>query len=159
MKTGNIRICQVLHSLCIFPCPSSVGIVDSLVQSITLDWVGCPVFQWNGMRLMLLGARQCCCSTPWPIRWVWNFRGKKGGPFLSVVCLWYNLCMPPVLLTTPRALAPSKQGVFCLWRLCFWFSPHHRPFPLIEQSMNCMTIAVVPNFLSPEPKKSPDFCF
>lgn len=45
MRTENIRICKFKFS--VFSCTSSVGIVDSLVKSITSDWVG-AVFLWNG---------------------------------------------------------------------------------------------------------------
>ena len=116
--------------------PSTFGIVDSLVQSITSDWVGGPVFLWNGMRLMLLGARQCCCSTPWPIRWGWNLRGVDLFPLetIHIWSLWQtNLrsVFPSAEWTWSRTKVSRMEGMgrmeaklVCRWESWTWSKTH-----------------------------------
>ena len=118
--------------------PSTFGIVDSLVQSITSDWVSGPVLLWNGMRLMLLGTRQCCCSTPWPIRWGWNLRGVDLFPLetIHIWSLWQtNLrsVFPSAEWTWSRTKVSRMEGtvrmeakLVCTWESWKWSKiPQH----------------------------------
>lgn len=105
----SLKLLSVQGSL-YFPPPSCLppGTADSSARSITSDWVACPVFPWNGMRSMLLGARRCCCCMPWPIRWAWNSRGKNCPSFLGVWRVPDIICISsPSLLCCGRS--PCSQ--------------------------------------------------